>query len=70
MELEAAAGFGVAEVGGGGVVEDEGGFEARAGEGVLDARDFFAEVEGVWTGIRAGRGDGGCGGGCRVVWVR
>ncbi len=30
VEFEAAAGFGVAEVGGGGVVEDEGGFEARS----------------------------------------
>ncbi len=53
VELEAAAGFGVAEVEGGGVVEDERGFEAGAGEGVLDACDFFAEVEAF--GLRLGR---------------
>ena len=35
----------MAEVCSGGVVEDEGGLEARAGEGVLDAGYFFAEVE-------------------------
>ena len=51
MEFEAAAGFGVAEEGGGGVVEDEGGFEAGAGEGVLDAGDFFAEVEAFGLGL-------------------
>ena len=45
MEFEAAAGFGVSEPRCGGLVEDEGGFEAGAGEGVFDACDFFAEVE-------------------------
>ena len=51
MEFEATAGFGVAEVEGSGVVEDEGGFEARTGEGVLDACDFFAEVEAFGLGF-------------------
>jgi hypothetical protein len=45
VEFEAAAGFGVSEESGGGVVEDEGGLEDGAGEGVFDAGDFFAEVE-------------------------
>jgi len=52
VELEAAAGFGVSEVGGGGLVEDEGRFEGGAGDAVLDARYFFAEVEAL--GLRLG----------------
>lgn len=53
VEFETATGFGVAEECGGGVVEDEGGFEGGAGDAVLDAGDFFAEVEA--TGLRLGR---------------
>ena len=53
VELEAAAGFDVSEEGGGGVVEDERGFEGGAGDAVLDACDFVAEVEAF--GLRLGR---------------
>ncbi len=52
VEFEAAASFGVSEVRGGGLVEDEGGLEGRAGDAVLDARYFFAEVEAL--GLRLG----------------
>jgi hypothetical protein len=52
VEFEAAAGFGVAEECGGGVVEDERGFEGRSGETVLDERDFFAEVEALRLRLR------------------
>jgi hypothetical protein len=51
VELEAASGFGVSEERGGGVVEDKGGFEGGAGEAVLDAGDFFAEIEALGLGF-------------------
>ena len=53
VEFEAAAGFGVSEERGGGVVEDERGFEGGAGDAVLDACDLFAKVEAL--GLRLGR---------------
>jgi hypothetical protein len=52
VEFEAAASLRVSEESGGGVVEDEGRFEGRAGDAVLDACDFFAEVEAL--GLRLG----------------
>ncbi len=53
MEFETAAGFGVAEEGGGGVVEDEGGLEVGAGDAVVDAGDFVPEIQAF--GLRLGR---------------
>jgi hypothetical protein len=53
VEFEAAAGFNISEEGGGGVVEDERGFEGGAGDAVLDACDFVAKVEAL--GLRFGR---------------
>jgi hypothetical protein len=52
VEFEAAAGFGVAEEGGGGVVEDERRFEGGTGDAVLDGCDFFAEVETLGLRLR------------------
>jgi hypothetical protein len=40
VEFETAAGLGRAEEVGGGVVEDEGGFEVGAGDAVVDPGDF------------------------------
>jgi hypothetical protein len=51
VDFEAASGFGVSEESGGGVVEDERGFEGGTGNAVLDARDFFAEVETLGLGL-------------------
>ena len=50
-EFEAAACFGVAEERGGGVVEGEGGLELGAGDGVVDGRNFVAEVETLGLGV-------------------
>jgi hypothetical protein len=52
VEFKAAAGLDVSEEGGGGVVEDEGGFEGGTGDAVLDGCDFFAEVEALGLRLR------------------
>jgi hypothetical protein len=51
VEFEAAAGFGVAEDCSGGVVENERRLEGGAGEAVLDAGNFFPEIEAPGLGL-------------------